>query len=278
MTKAKKKTSNPGILHFLVSRAFLLNVVLAVVAFLLLVWLTLWGISRYSRHAESQTVPDLTGLVSSDAAALLDRAGLELSVIDSTFQNDVRPMTVISQDPPSGARVKGGRTIYVVVNRKEPPPTEIPYIEVGTSYLSVVEILESRGLKLGNISYRPFQYKDVFIEMRIQGKPGVPKPGTKVAKGSKVDLVLGNGLGDTKVEVPDLIGLTYYEAINLIQLKELNVGTVIASGAISDTIDAFIVRQFPPSGADQYINMGSMLDIWISDSAPDLFQDEENID
>ncbi len=278
MTKTKKKQSEPGILRFLVSRVFLLNIVLAGVVFLLLVWLTLWGISRYSRHAESQTVPDLTCLISNDAAALLDRAGLTLSVIDSTYQNDVRPLSIVSQDPPSGSKVKGGRTIYVVVNRKEPPPTEIPYIELGTSYLSVVEILESRGLKLGNISYRPFQYKDVFIEMRIQGKPGVPKPGTKVAKGSKIDLVLGNGLGDTKVEVPDLVGLTYFEAINLIQLKELNVGTVIASGAISDTIDAFIVRQFPPAGADQYINMGSMLDIWISDSAPDLFQDEENND
>jgi beta-lactam-binding protein with PASTA domain len=176
-------------------------------------------------------------------------------------------LSIISQDPPSGSKVKSGRSIYVVINRKEPPPTQVPYIEEGTSYLSVVEILESRGLKVGNVSYKPFQYKDVFLSMSVSGQ--LLKHGTTIPKGTVVDLVLGNGLGDTKVQIPDLTGLSYLEGASLIALKELNLGSVIPEGVITDTLEAFIIRQFPAPGDDQYINMGSMIDIWISDTEPE---------
>ncbi len=101
--------------------------------------------------------------------------------------------------------------------------------------------------------------------MPLHGENKSLKPGSIIAKGSKIDLVLENGLGDTKITMPDLAGLTYIEAVNLIQLKELTLGTVITSGTISDTTDAFVFKQYPVAGNEKTINLGSMIDIWITE-------------
>ncbi len=274
---AKKKSSapeNPGLFRFFISKLFWLNIFGAVVAAILLVWLVLILIQQYSRHGESQTVPDLIGKTTSEAQQELDNLDLEYAVMDSTFDPDERPLTILNQDPIPDAKVKSGRTIYVTVNMAHPPKTEAPRFEVGTSYISVKEILESHGLKVGEIIYKPFEYRDVYLDMRIHGEKRSLKPGTPVAKGTKIDLVLGNGLGDTKIIIPDLRGLTYLEAMNLIQLKELSLGTVIASGSIKDSADALVYKQFPVADSEKSVNLGSMIDIWITDDATMITTDQ----
>ncbi len=267
---SKKKSSapeNPGLLRFFTTKLFWLNIFGAMVATILLVWGVLFFVQQYSRHGESQTVPDLIGKTTSEAMDALDNLDLEYAVMDSTFDPDERPLTILNQDPLPDSKVKSGRTIYVTVNMAEAPKTEIPRFEVGTSLVSVREILESHGLKVGEIIYKPFEYRDVFLDMRIHGERKSLKPGTRIPKGTKIDLVLGNGLGDTKIIIPDLRGLTYIEAVNLIQLKELSIGTVIATGSIKDSADALVYRQFPMADMDRSVNLGSMIDIWITDDA-----------
>lgn len=267
---SKKKSSapeNPGLLRFFTTKLFWLNIFGAMVATILLVWGVLFFVQQYSRHGESQTVPDLIGKTTSEAMDALDNLHLEYAVMDSTFDPDERPLTILNQDPLPDSKVKSGRTIYVTVNMAEAPKTEIPRFEVGTSLVSVREILESHGLKVGEIIYKPFEYRDVFLDMRIHGERKSLKPGTRIPKGTKIDLVLGNGLGDTKIIIPDLRGLTYIEAVNLIQLKELSIGTVIATGSIKDSADALVYRQFPMADMDRSVNLGSMIDIWITDDA-----------
>lgn len=207
---------------------------------------------------------------------LLDDLDLEYAVMDSTYNPDEKPLTVINQDPPADTKVKSGRKIYLTINAANPPMTEVPGIELGTSYVSVREILESRGLKVGNVSYKPFEYKDVFLEMMLSGENVPLLPGSKVPKGSKIDLVLGNGHGDTKVLLPDLRTLTYEEAVNLIQLKELSLGSIITSGTISDTASAFVYKQTPEYEPGRKINIGSMIDIWISQTEVNPFEEEED--
>lgn len=267
---SKKKSSspeNPGPLRFIATKLFWLNIFGAIVAVILLVWGVLFFVQQYSRHGESQTVPDLIGKTTAEAMSALDNLNLEYAVMDSTFDPDERPLSILNQDPLPDSKVKSGRTIYVTVNMAEAPKTEIPRFEVGTSLVSVREILESHGLKVGEIIYKPFEYRDVFLDMRVHGERRSLKPGAKIPKGTRIDLILGNGLGDTKIIIPDLRGLTYIEAINLIQLKELSIGTVIVTGSIKDSADALVYRQFPIADIDKSVNLGSMIDIWITDNA-----------
>lgn len=276
MSKKKQSTQEgPGILRFFMSKIFWLNIFAAGVAIVVLLWGLLFFIQQYSRHGESQTVPNLTGKTALEAMEELSNLDLEYAVMDSTFDPDERPLTIISQDPLPDAKVKSGRTIYVTVNMTQAPKTEMPRFEIGTSYISVREILESRGLKVGDIIYKPFEYRDVFLDMKIHGDRKSIKPGTKLAKGTKIDLILGNGLGDTKIVIPDLTGLSLIEAVSLIQLKELSLGTVVASGTIIDSADAFVFKQFPTADNEKTVNLGSMVDIWITEDPMLLKVDEQ---
>lgn len=275
MSKKKQATpDSPGLLRFLTSKIFWLNLFAAAVVTVILLWGLLFFVQQFSRHGESQTVPNLTGKTTVEALEILNNLDLEYAVSDSTFDPDERPLSIISQDPLPDSKVKSGRTIYLTVNMVQPPKTEAPKFEIGTSYISVREILESRGLKVGDIIYKPFEYRDVFLDMKIHGDRKSLIPGTKIAKGSKIDLILGNGLGDTKITIPDLTGLSYIEAVNLIQLKELSLGTVITNGTIKDSTDALVYKQFPVSTGERTVNLGSMVDIWITDDATLISNDK----
>ena len=59
------------------------------------------------------------------------------------------------------------------------------------TYRQAVPTLEAIGLQEGTISYKPYLGKDMVLEMKINGKE--IKPGQKVLKSSKIDLVLGDG-------------------------------------------------------------------------------------
>lgn len=217
------------------------------------------------------------GLTIAEAEEQLNSLNLDYAVMDSSYDPEEKPLSILNQDPAPDSKVKSGRKIYITVNMAQPPQTEVPNIELGTSYISVREILESKGLRIGEVIYKPFEYKDVFLDMHLKGESKTLQPGSKIPKGSKIDLVLGNGLGDTKVDLPDFTMLTYMEAVTLIQLKELSLGTVIATGTITDSTNAFVYRQDPAYEDGRQINLGSMVDIWISEEmiTPDEGVDEE---
>jgi serine/threonine-protein kinase len=59
-------------------------------------------------------VPDTRGLTVAAATAVLDRAGLGLSVARTVASTD-RPGTILDQDPPPGTKVAVGTTVSVLV-------------------------------------------------------------------------------------------------------------------------------------------------------------------
>ena len=252
--------------RFLISKVFWLNAGIAILVFVLFIWLTLYFIQQYSRQGESKTVPNLIGMTIDEAKENLDGANLKYTIADSAYDPDARPLEVLNQEPAPDEKVKTGRRIYLTINMLQPPMTEIPAIDIGTSAVSVREMLAAHGLKIGNVIYKPFEFKDVYLDIKYQGKS--LQTGVKIPKGSAVDLILGNGLGNTEVELPDFSGLSYIEAVNLIQLKDLSLGTIIASGTITDTVNAFVVKQEPIWSEGKMVNLGTMVDLWISQDAP----------
>lgn len=65
-------------------------------------------------------------------------------------------------------------------------------------------------------------------------------------KGSRIDLVLGDGRGNEEVDIPSLIGLTIDEArFALKNGAMLSLGNVYYEGEITDTANAVIVKQDP---------------------------------
>lgn len=85
--------------------------------------------------------------------------------------------------------------------------------------------------------------------------------------GSKIDLVIGGGLEEVKIPVPDLTGLTVQDARALLQSKGILLAAILSTGNITDTSSAYISRQNPGvydfNNAPNYIQPGQTMDIWI---------------
>ncbi len=97
------------------------------------------------------------------------------------------------------------------------------------------------------------------------------KAGTKIRVGSGISLVLGSGLGEEDMSVPDLIGMNYEEAKVLLDAQGLS-GLVIVDPGVKDTINSFVYKQSPmpktQDGAKLRIRQGQMIDIWLSSQRP----------
>ena len=98
------------------------------------------------------------------------------------------------------------------------------------------------------------------------------KPGTKIAMGSGITLVLGSGLGQDEFNVPDLFSLSYSEALLLLQTTGLSAGAVIPDTDVRDTSNAYVYRQSPERFTYDYrynrIRPGQTIDLWLSSQKP----------
>ena len=247
-------------LTFLSSRTFLLNVAAAVVlVFLVFFGMTRW-LNHYTLHGESISVPDLRGQQVSKAAAFLQDKHLQYAVIDSIFNLDQEPGVILEQDPSPNSKVKENRTIYLSINASLPPVIKMPDL-VDVSLRQAEAILQANGLKAGNLIYKPDLAKNAVLAQLHNGAD--IRPGSEIAKGSVIDLVLGDGLGNTMVEVPDLTNLTKSEALFAIRGSALTVGSIHYDEDARDAEHATVYRQQPPYAQGATVAQGQAMDIYL---------------
>jgi beta-lactam-binding protein with PASTA domain len=193
-------------------------------------------------HGEAVRVPNVIGKSMTAGLGQLHKIGFDVQ-IDSAYDPEKKPFTILGQQPNVGESVKPGRTIFLTVNKAEPPQTPMPNL-TGLSLRSAIMILKSAKLSVGDTSYRPDIAQGAILEQLYEGK--VIRPGQMIPQGSSIDLVIGDGLGNTEFDVPDIVGLPYVEAVAMLSGYNLHF-TAIASGEISDTETAIIYMQVPTS-------------------------------
>lgn len=225
---------------YLKTRQFRVNLLLAAATLVVLVMIVIFGLNIYTRHGTGIPVPQLKGMQIEKAMALLKDQGFEYK-IDSVYL-DQTPGAVVEQDPDAGTNVKENRTIYLTVVTRLAPPISMPDLEPYT-YREAAATLSNFGLKVGDTIYRADIARDRVLEMRFGGQP--IKAGTKIPKGSRIDLVLGNGEGASEVAIPDLMNKDFDEAKFVIRNSGLTLGTVTYQGAITDSTSLVVVAQVP---------------------------------
>lgn len=248
---------------FLFSRTFLLHFISAVITVIALFLLTVYLLQKYTAHGQTITVPDLTGKSIPEVIQILKNKNLNYAIIDSSYSDKLMPLSVIDQNPKANRQVKHGRTIYLTINSKQPPKVKMPDLrDVSLKQAGIV--LNSYGLKVGRLIYKPDLAQNAVLDQQINGVS--IKPGEMVAKGSYIDLVLGDGLGLSEIEVPVLVGLTLSEAKFVLDGVGLNLGVVVADNTVrSDSLSAYIYRQIPdPSSTNNLIKPGEPIDVFIS--------------
>jgi eukaryotic-like serine/threonine-protein kinase len=254
--------------NFILSKVFFKNlgfslVVVVAVVLMLLIWLNL-----YTRHGQARPVPDFFGLTMEQTAKLAKKSKLRYQVIDSVYTTLVPRGCVSEQNPKPGFKVKKWRNVVLTINAFHPEMVAMPNL-VDLPKRQAIANIESSGLKIGLLKYRPDRSVDFVIDQLYNGK-NIPE-GDSLQKGSIVDLVLGKGLSNTHTPVPDLLGMNLEPAKNKILVSSLNLGTYIYDNTIhngEDTVNAFVFKQIPEFKDDASLQLGSAIYLWLTvDSA-----------
>jgi eukaryotic-like serine/threonine-protein kinase len=235
----------------------ILSVIAATLALLFLIFMSL---NWYTNHGEFVMVPNVKGKSMFDAKRELNNYDLDYLVVDSTYDESKPPLTVLDQQPAKGAKVKEMRKVYLTLNASAPPQVKIPNI-IDNSRRQAELILNSWGLKIGEMIYIPDMAKDAVLNIQVKGK--IVKPGLIVNKGTTIDLVLGDGFGNQVTEVPPLNDLTVLEARAVLEAVHLNLGMIIADGKIDDTLAAYVYDQEPKFGQPGKLGAGNTVQLFI---------------
>ncbi|WP_304067957.1 PASTA domain-containing protein [Pedobacter glucosidilyticus] len=226
---------------YLATPEFRKQLIIAFAAIVILLFSVFLSLRYYTRHGEGLPVPNLKGLDIESAIKLLEADGFRYQ-IDSVFVMDKKPGLVLEQDPDPETNVKTNRIIYLTIVSSQTPDVSFPDIDHMT-LVEVQAILANYGLKLGDTTYKADIARDAVLAYSYAGQP--LRVGQKIPKGSKIDLVLGDGMGASEIEVPDLRGLTLSEARFSLKGSSLTLGDILYEGNVSDTANAIVISQTP---------------------------------
>lgn len=170
----------------------------------------------YTNYNEGLTVPDVTEISLDEAGELLTSYGLRYEISDRRSNSAFPANYVIDQTPSPSKIVKPNRKIYLTVNSSSQPKVVVPDV-INLSLRNAKIQLQNYGLQFGTISYESSRFKNSVLRQSIE-------PGKKVDKGTVVDLVVSDGLGEKMVRIPDIIGLQLAQAQQKVRQAGLRVG------------------------------------------------------
>jgi len=246
--------------EFLRTRTFLKHLGLAVVATVFLFWISLQLISLFTRHGSETSMPVYIGRQFSGIDTIAPEKDFEFIITDSIYDENKEPGTIIIQDPPPFSKVKDGRKVYITVVASVPEMVDMPNL-IDLSLRQAMTELNTRSLRLNNIEYIPHFAQNTVRGQKYHGR--MIQAGTEIPKGSKIDLVLGDGHREGGLRVPFLVGKTHEEAMELLVLSSLNLGT--ENFIDSDNPENLrVYRQDPPSGTQ--FPLGGFVNLWYRSS------------
>ncbi|QHT66814.1 PASTA domain-containing protein [Rhodocytophaga rosea] len=216
-----------------------------------------------TNHGESITVPDLSGMKVDAVEEFLESRDLRYEINDSTFISNKPASIVLTQYPKAGEKVKENRKIYITVTTNNPPNVEMPKL-VDISLKSAQMLLQSYELQEGSIKYVPNLAQNLVLKQEFNGKEIAP--GTKLPKGSKIDLTVGDGVGKDDFTLQNVVGMTLEEAKVVIEGSSLVIGSILYDGNSSEPTGT-VIKQNP--AADSNIRVGEVVDLWVSGTGPD---------
>ena len=257
------------LIRYLTSRPLWVNIVVAVVGVLIILLIFMLSLNWITLHGVSRTVPLVKGKTLDQVQSILEKDDFEVVVQDSVYYDSLPPLMVMKQIPEAGAVVKVNRTIYVTVNRAVAPDIDMPNL-IGFSFRNAEMVLKNMGLVLGDTTFRPDFAKHSVLDQLFNGQK-IPA-GSRIKIGSKIDLVLGTGIGNEDMAVPRLVGRTFAEAKAILEGQGIILGSVVVDPMVTDQEAAFVQKQTPPAtnseGRQFRIRPGQMIDIWLGVDKP----------
>ena len=268
-------------LRFLVSKLFLINLVLAAGTLTIITWMTFNNIEsdanndseNYQKHYLK--VPDFKGVHLNDIEEFIGSRPFEYVISDSVYSDDAPAGTVLRQDPRPHSEdyprmAKPGRTIYLTIVKQGGEYKVVPDLteNVETSYAIAKRKLEALGFRV-TFEIIPSKNKGKVEEVLYKGK--VVASGTKLLKGSVINIKYGSGEGGAAVKLPELKGLTILEANQQLTFAGLD-PLLICDDCLTqeDSLNHVIYKQIPAvsSLVEGLIESGEVVTIYARKPLP----------
>lgn len=257
-------------LQFIFSRAFVKQLaVVAVLAVAGLVGLHFW-MGHVTEHGMVIDVPSYLGVAVKDLDAIADTVPLQYIIIDSIYSDEYPKGTVADQDPAPGTGAKRGRKVYLTVNAVMPQQVKMPDLR-DLSFRQARAMLETVGLRLGDISFRPDIAKNAVLDQQVGDKD--VKPGALLFKGARVNLVLGDGLSNIEMAMPYLLYHRLDSVTQHLRSLSLNIGVVVIDTPVTDSTLLRVYRQLPAFDPQRTIRGGDSFDLFVKQDSTAISYD-----
>ncbi len=249
---------------FIWTKHFLKHLGLVVLFYMVVVGFTVLYLNISTNHGQKIEVPLLKGKHISQIKGQLEELDLTYEVLDSIYNPKLPEGTIIDQDPEptksSLIYVKEGRIIRLRLSKKS-ELVEMPSL-IDKSFRFAEKILENRGFKL-RIEYQPTNESDgAVLDQKYKGK--FIKEGTKIPIGSTITLVVGKNEMGPPVELPNLVGMTIFEARDRLNEVGSFVYVTICPDCMtsSDSLQARISSQTPEFFEGAMVTGGSTITVY----------------
>jgi beta-lactam-binding protein with PASTA domain len=172
--------------QYLKTKTFWAHIGLMLVTFIVFIFLVKVFLNIYTRHGKEIELADYTNKSIKD----IQDEKVDIIVIDSIFNEDLPPLTIVNQYPEPGMKVKPGRKVYVTVVSNSYEKVPLPDLTDVTLRAATLQ-LQAYGFQIGRIEQVPSIGQTV-IAIKQNGRE-IPW-GTYLKKGSVVDIVIGTGM------------------------------------------------------------------------------------
>lgn len=250
--------------EFLLSKTFRKHFLLAILLTIVLLWISMKFLSLYTHRGEKITVPDLAGLTFNQARQVSKKMNLRIQIEDSVYRAGKPAGTILMQNPGTGHKVKSGRMIYLTLVSSVPGKEVVPKL-TDISLRQAKVLLESKGFVVGKVEFRPSEFNDLVLEQKSNGTP--VSPGSQLDSGSFIDLVVGLNIGINETFIPDFSGMTFAEAQIIIELHQLQAGTITFDETVvshEDSVAALVFSQEPAADSTLIVPSGSLINLVLS--------------
>jgi serine/threonine-protein kinase len=202
-------------------------------AYLTLTWII--------KSEDAVVVPELVGKDVVYVLEILTDLGLNTKVKGSEYNASIPKNHVIIQEPRSGAEIKKGRDVRIILSkgtRTIPMPNLIGLVDRQARL-----VLEENNLCLGHASHVYYDQADKKGTVISQ----TPDRDTLIERGHCVNLLISIGQRPRAYKMADLTGLSIDEAVVLIEKSHLQVGR-FKFEMHADRSENIIVDQNPKPG------------------------------
>lgn len=193
--------------------------VLAAVFVLGLFLISYFGLNNFL-YVEEVKVPNITGVHISEAEEILKEEGLRYTITNERHHRTVEEDYVIRQEPQADSMIKRNRAVNVEVSLG-PELFAVPDVTGETLRSARIKIMNSKFTFNDNVT-------EIYDSEVSSGRiiKQIPEPDELMPEGTEIELVISKGSKPEKIEMPNLIGLSLFEAESKLENAKINIGEI----------------------------------------------------